>query len=157
MGKENKHAYAQPILYTYTGSDANTYQTLTSPPPGGLQTLTKLLNHVPLALTFQVWSKYLHFGARLPLSAPLNPPSPQHSHRLRASGRKDPHTPENSGLYSFSAPFYKKPELEPTKPGHHDNRRGTYRPPSDFHTNFHTAKLTSTSSSAGCYRALLGV
>ena len=137
------------------GWHANSYQTFTSLPPGGLQTLTKRPKHLPQTLTF--CSKHLHFGARLPLSAPLNPPSPQHSHRLRASGRKDPHTPENSGLYSFSAPFYKKPELEPTKPGHHDNRRGTYRPPSDFHTNFHTAKLTSTSSSAGCYRALLGV
>ena len=85
------------------GWHANSYQTFTSLPPGGLQTLTKRPKHLPQTLTF--CSKHLHFGARLPLSAPLNPPSPQHSHRLRASGRTHPHTPGISGLYSFLAPF----------------------------------------------------
>ena len=38
---------------------------------------------------------------RLPLSAPLSLPPPQHSHQRRALGRTQPYTPRYSGLYSF--------------------------------------------------------
>ena len=83
-------------------------------PPGGLQTLTKCPKHLPQTLTF--WRNTYILGRDLPrpLSAPLNPPSQQRSHLLRASGRTHPHTPENSGLYSFLVPFCKKPEHRDT-------------------------------------------
>ena len=64
-------------------------------PPNTCQHLPKHLNLAENTCAPQ----YPH--VRLPLSAPLSLPPPQHSHQRRALGRTQPYTPRYSGLYSF--------------------------------------------------------